>query len=73
MTAIIKTSTPVDLRELYIAAMFAMYVRAPARPTREEVKRGAITDLGEIGAVSETRTWSRDTPYSPAQPRVTVR
>jgi hypothetical protein len=67
MTAIIKTCAPVDLRELYVAAMFAMYVRAPARPSREEVKRGAITDLGEIGSVPETRTWSRETPYSPAK------
>ncbi len=70
MTAIIKTRCLVDLRELYIAAMFAMYLRAPARPTREEVKRGAVTDLGEIGTVPEIRTWSRKTPYSPAQ-RVT--
>jgi hypothetical protein len=67
MTAIVKTRPPVDLRELYIAAMFAMYVRAPARPTREEVNRGAITDLGEIGAVPETRSWSRETPYSLAK------
>jgi len=67
MSAIVKTRPPVDLRELYIFAMFAMYMRAPARPTREEVTRGVITDLGEIGAVPETRTWSRETAYSPAR------
>ncbi len=70
MAAIIKTNRPVDLRDLYVAAMFAMYMRAPARPTREEVKRGVVTDLGEIGQVPETRTWRRETPYSPAQRRV---
>jgi hypothetical protein len=67
MMAIIKAQRTDDLRELYIAAMFAMYLRAPARPTREEVRRGAITDLGEIGSVPEAQTWSRETPYSPAQ------
>lgn len=66
MTAIVEIGPPVDLRELYIAAMFAMYVRAPARPTCEEVRRGAITDLGELGSVQE-RNWTRATPYSPAQ------
>ena len=67
MTTIVKTRPSVNLRELYIAAMFAMYVRAPARPTRGEVTRGTITDLGEIGAVPENQTWSRETPYSPAR------
>lgn len=66
MTEIIKARPPVDLRELYIAAMFALYVRAPARPTRQEVMRGAITDLGEIGAVRE-KNWDRATCYSTAQ------
>ena len=66
MTAIIKTRPPIDLRELYIAAMFAMYMRAPARPTREEVCRGVVTDLGEIGSVQE-KNWTRATPYSLAQ------
>ena len=66
MTTIIKAQPRIDPRELYIAAMFAMYMRAPARPTREEVTRGAITDLGEIGAVPG-RSWSRETPYSPAR------
>ncbi len=68
MTAIIKPPAKrTDPRELYIAAMFAMYMRTPARPTREEVTRGAITDLGDIGTVPETRTWSRETPHSPAR------
>ena len=66
MTAIIKAQPRIDPRELYIAAMFAMYMRAPARPTREEVKQGAITDLGEIGSARE-KNWSRETPYSPAR------
>jgi len=66
LTAIIKTPSSVDLRELYIAAMFALYMRAPARPTREEVRRGAITHLGEIGSVRE-KNWTRTTPYSPAR------
>jgi hypothetical protein len=54
----------------HIAYMFVCYMRAPARPTREEVKRGAVTDLGEIGTVPEAHTWSRETPHSPAQRRV---
>ena len=66
MTTIITVQPSIDPRELYIAAMFAMYVRAPARPTREELTRGAITDLGEIGSVQE-KTWDRATPYSVAQ------
>jgi len=56
----------IDPRELYIAAMFAIYMSAPARPTREEVRRGAITDLAEIGVVPD-RTFSRATPYSIAK------
>jgi hypothetical protein len=70
MNAIVKTHPPVDLHELYILRMWIQFLRAPARPTREEVKRGGVTDLGEIGAVPETRTWNRETPYSPAR-RVT--
>jgi hypothetical protein len=66
MKTIIKAKPRIDPRELYIAAMFAMYLRTPARPTREEVSRGAITDLGEIGSVQE-KNWKRDTPYSPAR------
>jgi hypothetical protein len=66
MTAIIKAQPRIDQRELYIAAMFAMYLRAPARPTREEVKRGIVSDLGEVGSVQE-KNWTRATPYSPAQ------
>ena len=66
MTAIIKRHPSLDLRELYIACMFAMYLRAPARPTREEVKRGVVTDLGEIDACGE-KNWTRLTPYSTAK------
>jgi hypothetical protein len=70
MTAIVKRPAKRNNpREMYIAAMFAMYMRAPARPSREEVCRGAVTDLGEIGAVPE-QSWSRETLYSPAQRRV---
>jgi hypothetical protein len=67
MTAIIKTRPPVDLREPYILRMWIQSLRAPARKTLS----GEIVDLGEIGVVPETRTWSRDTPYSPAQPKAT--
>jgi hypothetical protein len=63
MTAIIKTRPPVDLRELYIAAMFAMYMRAPARKTAP----GETVDLGEIGDCRE-KNWNRLTPYSPSEP-----
>ena len=66
MTDIIKRQQQLDPRELYIAAMFALYVRAPARPTREEVKRGTIADLGEIRSVRE-KNWSRESAYSPAR------
>jgi hypothetical protein len=68
--AIVKAPRPaqsgVDPRELYIATMHLMFLRAPARPTREEVRRGAITDLGEVGSVQE-KDWSRATAYSRAK------
>jgi hypothetical protein len=56
---IVKPWKPgIDPRELYIAAMFLMYMRAPGQRTAP----GEIVDLGEIGEVRE-KNWSRLTPY----------
>jgi hypothetical protein len=68
MTAIIKAQPVNDPRDMYIAYMLACYIRAPARPSREEVKRGAITDLGEVGTVPE-KNWERLNPYAVATPK----
>ncbi len=68
--SMVKAEPRIDLRELYILRMWIQFLCAPARPTREEVRRGAVTDLGEIGSVPDTRTWSREIPYSPTR-RVT--
>ena len=69
MLSIIKlprTANPgVDPRELYIAAMYLMFLRAPARKTAP----GEPVDLGEIGACAE-KNWIRMTPYSPTQAKV---
>ncbi len=47
-----------------ILMYWLMYVRAPGR----ETPPGEAVDLQEIGTVPE-KSWSRDTPYSVAQPR----
>jgi hypothetical protein len=52
----------VDPRELYIAAMYLMFLRAPGLKTAP----GEPVDLGEIGSTREPQ-FSRVTPYSPAQ------
>ena len=74
MLSVIKLPRPakpeVDPRELHIAAMYLMFLRAPARPTREDVKRGVVTDLGEIGSVQE-KNWERLNPYATATPKRT--
>jgi len=70
MLSIVKaqpTAKPdIDPRELYIAAMYLMFLRAPARKTAP----GEPVDLGEIGACAE-KNWIRLTPYSPVKPGVT--
>jgi hypothetical protein len=56
-----------DPREAYILRMWIRFLLAPARPSREELKRGAVTDLGELGSIRE-KNWTRATPYSLARP-----
>lgn len=65
--AIIKAQPAkhINPRELYIAAMLALYMRAPARKTAP----GEIVDLGEIGSVPEHKTWERLNPYAVATPK----
>jgi hypothetical protein len=64
--ALVKATRPakpdIDPRELYIAAMYLMFLRAPGCNTG----LGEPVDLGEIGACAE-KNWIRRTPYSPAQ------
>jgi hypothetical protein len=50
--------------ELYIGAMWLMFLRTPDRETGP----GEPVDLGEIGAVPEKK-WTRLTPYSLAEPK----
>ena len=64
-TALVKFQprpSPADAREIFIAAMMAMYMRAPARKTAP----GEPVDLGEIGQDRE-KAWERLTPYSLAR------
>jgi hypothetical protein len=63
MTAIVKSKTKLDAHEMYVAAMWLMFLRAPGRQTLP----GEPVDLGEIGQVRE-KDWERLTPYSPAEP-----
>jgi hypothetical protein len=63
MTAIVKSKTKLDAHEMYVAAMWLMFLRAPGRNTL----LGEPVDLGEIGQV-KSKNWERLTPYSPAEP-----
>ena len=53
-----------EIHDLYVAAMWLMFLRAPGRETAP----GEPVDLGEIGEVRE-KNWDRLTPYSVARPR----
>jgi len=55
---------PRNHRDAYIAAMWLMFLRAPAQKTGP----GEPVDLGEIGEVRQ-KDWERLTPYSVAGPR----
>jgi len=66
MNAIIKRPpSPYDPREIYLAAMWLMFCRAPGRKTAP----GEPVDLGEIGSVPEQKTWERLNPYAVATPK----
>ncbi len=52
-----------DAREAYVAAMWLMFLRAPAKQTAP----GEPVDLGEIGEAPE-KSFERLTPYSLARP-----
>ena len=69
MNAIIKSQpakSDTDPQEGYILRMWIRFLLAPARLSRQELKRGAVTDLGELGSVRE-KNWTRATPYSLAR------
>jgi hypothetical protein len=59
---LIKPSPNFDQHEAYVAAMWLMFLRAPARKTAP----GEPEDLGEIGEVRE-KNWTKATPYSTAE------
>jgi hypothetical protein len=66
MMQIIKWSPDAeDWREIYIQAMFALYMQCPGRETKDVT--GAY-HLGEIGETAP-KNWSKATPYSPASPK----
>jgi hypothetical protein len=54
-----------DPRDLYVRAMYALYLRCPGRETKDVT--GAY-HLGEIGETAP-KNWSKATPYSPASPK----
>ena len=62
MTAIVKSKSKPDAHEMYVTAMWFLFLRAPGRETLP----GECVDLGEIGQVKE-KDWERLTPYSPAE------
>jgi hypothetical protein len=58
-----REKTAQELHDEHVAAMWLMFLRAPAKPTAS----GEVVDLGEIGAVKlEDQRIDRDGPYSPA-------
>jgi hypothetical protein len=65
MEAPLPANSGIDPRELYIAAMYLIFLRAPGRKTAP----GEPVDLGEIGEVRE-KSFSRATPYSVARARL---
>jgi hypothetical protein len=66
MNVVIKRPPPPhDRREVYIAAMWLIYCRAPRKA---EPDVDGMYDLSEIGSVPE-KNFSRATPYSIARPK----
>jgi hypothetical protein len=54
-----------DWREVYIRAMYALYLQCPGRETKDVT--GAY-HLGEIGETAP-KNWTKATPYSLAIPK----